>query len=80
MRVSIVLPKFMKEQLTADAEVVGMFRFVEGFMSLVDEDTPDGAWFELHNEAVQAYNEEFGTTYDWHDVMQDYFTWAEKQK
>jgi hypothetical protein len=44
------------------------------------DDLPDGAYWQMHVEAVDAYNEWHGINIDWYDIQSEYITWSNAQK
>lgn len=49
----------------------GLFEFMIGYSSWAD-DSSDGVWLAINEEACNEYNKQFGTKYDFHDILQDY--------
>ena len=56
-----------------------LFFYIQGYVEHWADDLPDGAWFAAHEEAVQAFNRDFGTDFDFCDVHTDYFSWLEEE-
>lgn len=56
-----------------------LFSFISGYMEGFDG-LPDGAHYAMHESAVNAFNDEFGTSYDWFYIQVEYFEWRTKEK
>lgn len=42
------------------------------------DDTPDGAYWMLHEEGTIDYNTEYGAIIDWYDIQGAYADWKNK--
>lgn len=54
--------------------IENLFGYIDGYTEGGD-DLPDGAFWQLHVEAVDSYNEENGTSYDWYEIHSEYIDW-----
>lgn len=56
-----------------------LFHYIEGYVDGFD-DLPDGAYWALHQEAVESWNGQSDTPkYDWFDIMAEYVEWYNKE-
>lgn len=56
-----------------------LFEFIRNFTANLDE-LSDGAYWQMHYEAVQLYNQENNTDFDWYDIQGDYINWYNAQQ
>jgi len=53
-----------------------LFNYISGFAQWADEDDEsDEVWTQAHVDAVESFNKEYKTTYDFYDMLSDYMDW-----